>query len=340
MISKRMTRGLTLLVGAFVASVSAAQGVVNVYSARHYPSDDALYQRFTEQTGIEVKLLEAKSDELLTRLRSEGSRSPADVFIAVDAARLQRAEEQGIFQPVSSSELNIDVPESLRHPEGLWFGLTTRARVIFASRERVDDSVTLDYEDLATPEWKGRVLVRSSSNVYNQSLVASMVETVGADAAEAWCRGIAENFARSPQGGDTDQIRALAAGEGDVAIANHYYYMRMLVGSESDRAAAAKVRLIFPNQDDRGTHINICGAGVVATAPNRANAVRFIEFLLSEEAQGAFAAGNHEYPVANNAEPDPTLQKLGEFKADAVNVTALGRNNAEAVKVMDRAGWR
>ncbi|MEL6497135.1 MAG: Fe(3+) ABC transporter substrate-binding protein [Planctomycetota bacterium] len=336
----RLVRGFVALVCSAVASGIAAQGVVNVYSARHYPSDDALYERFTEQTGIEVRLLEAKSDELLTRIRNEGDASPADVFIAVDAARLQRAEDQGVFQSVSSSEIDADVPESLRHPDGLWFGLTTRARVIFASRDRVGDDVTLDYEDLATPAWDGRVLIRSSTNVYNQSLVASMIETVGAEQAEAWCRGIVANMSRRPQGGDTDQIRALAAGEGDVAVANHYYYMRMLVGSEADQAAAAKVRVIFPNQDNRGTHVNICGAGVVANAPNRENAVRFIEFLLSDEAQRAFAAGNREYPVANDVEPSQALQDLGEFKADAVNVSALGRNNTEAVKMMDRAGWR
>ncbi len=328
------------LLAWIVASPAIGQGVVNVYSARHYDTDRSIYERFTEETGIEVNLLEAKSDELLTRLRSEGDASPADVFIAVDAARLQRAQDQGVFQPISSGEMDIDVPESLRHPEGLWFGLTTRARVIFASRERVGDDVTLDYEDLAKPEWKGSVLVRSSSNVYNQSLVASMIETLGADATEAWCKGLAQNFARKPQGGDTDQIRALAAGEGDVAIANHYYYMRMLAGSESDRAAAAKVRVIFPNQGNRGTHVNICGAGVIATAPNRENAIRFIEFLLSDEAQRVFASGNQEYPVANGVEVDPTLKLLGQFKADTVNVAALGRNNAEAVRIMDRAGWR
>ncbi|MEO1534757.1 MAG: extracellular solute-binding protein, partial [Planctomycetota bacterium] len=276
----------------------------------------------------------------LARLRSEGTRSPADVYIAVDAARLKRAEDQGVFQPVSSGELAADLPEALRHPEGLWVALTTRARVIVVSRDRVDESVELNYEDLSSPAWRDRVLVRSSSNVYNQSLVASMIATVGTEATEAWCRGLVGNLARKPQGGDRDQIRAVAAGEGDAAIVNHYYYMRMLTGSDADREAAGKVRVIFPNQDDRGTHINICGAGVVSTAPNRANAIRFLEFLLSADAQEGFASGNQEYPAANDVAAGPALHSLGPFKADTVNIAKLGEHNTEAVKIMDKAGWR
>ncbi|MEO0632389.1 MAG: extracellular solute-binding protein, partial [Planctomycetota bacterium] len=299
-----------------------------------------LYDQFTAETGIEVNLLEASSDQLLARLRSEGDRSPADVYIAVDAARLKRAEDQGVFQPVSSGELAADLPEELRHPEGLWVALTTRARVIVVSRNRVDESVELNYEDLASPAWRDRVLVRSSSNVYNQSLVASMIATVGADEAEAWCRGLVGNFARKPQGGDRDQIRAVAAGEGDAAIVNHYYYMRMLTGSDADREAAGKVRVVFPNQDDRGTHINICGAGVVSTAPNRANAIRFLEFLLSSDAQESFASGNQEYPAADGVPAGAALDSLGPFKADTVNIAKLGEYNADAVKIMDKAGWR
>ena len=324
-----------------VESADANRGVVNVYSARHYDTDDALYQRFTELTGIRVNVIEGRADELLVRLRQEGTLSPADVFIAVDAGRLFQAEQQGIFQPASSELLEELVPASLRHPEGLWFGLTKRARVLVVSRERVpDDVVALDYEDLALPAWRGRVLVRSSSNIYNQSMVSAMIATQGQEQAQAWCRGLAANFARRPQGGDRDQIRAVAAGEGDVAIVNHYYFARMLTGSEADREATAKLRVIFPNQDDRGTHVNISGAGVVRSAPNRENAVRFIEFLASAEAQHALASNNQEYPVAEGISITPELQGLGSFKADEVNARQLGSNNAEAVRTMDRAGWR
>ncbi len=333
-------RSLMASAVAVLAWCAAGQGVVNVYSARHYDTDRAIYDRFTEETGIEVNLLEASSDQLLARLRSEGEASPADVYIAVDATRLKRAEDQGVFQPVSSGEIDAELSESLRHPEGLWFGLTTRARVIVVAKDRVPADAKIDYEDLAKPQWKGRVLVRSSSNVYNQSLVASMIEALGVEATEAWCRGLVANFARKPQGGDRDQISAVAAGEGDAAIVNHYYYMRMLTGSEAEREAASRVRVMFPNQDNRGTHINICGAGVVANAPNRENAVRFLEFLLGDEAQRAFASGNQEFPAATGAPVDPALAALGEFRADEVNVAALGEHNAEAVRLMDRAGWR
>lgn len=326
---------------AATAVTAEQQPVVNVYSARHYDTDDELYKRFTEQTGIQVRVIEGKSDELLARLKREGEFSPADVLITVDAGRLHKAVEEGVFQPIESTDLEARVPATLRHPDGLWFGLSKRARVLAVSRERVDDSVTqLNYEDLTKPDWKGRVLVRSSSNIYNQSMVASMIATDGPEAAQAWCGALVENFARRPQGGDRDQIAAVAAGEGDVAIVNHYYYARMLTGTPQEQEAASKVRIIFPNQDERGTHVNISGAGVVRNAPNRENAIRFIEFLASEEAQQVFAGGNQEYPVVEDVSITSVLSELGPFRSDSVNATDLGVYNREAVMIMDRVGWR
>ena len=329
---------LATMFGSF--TTTHANEVVNVYSARHYDTDDELIKQFTAETGIEVNIIEGKSDTLLARMTQEGDLSPADVFITVDAGRLRMAEDQGVFQPVRSKALEASLPASVRHPDGLWFGLTKRARVIVASKERVPADLELDYEDLVKPEWNGRVLIRSSANIYNQSLVASMIAAGGESGAEAWCRGLVANLARPPQGGDTDQIRAVAAGEGDVAIVNHYYLARLVGGKPEDREVADKVRVIFPNQDDRGTHVNICGAGVVKTAPNRENAIRFIEFLASEPAQRRFAEGNQEYPSMKNVPTSEILAGFGRFKADRLNASELGANNKKAVQVMDRVGWR
>jgi iron(III) transport system substrate-binding protein len=343
-----MTARATLLsiliagIGLFLTPSPAAAdaGEVNVYSARHYDADDALYERFTDETGIRVNVIEGKSDELIARLEREGRLSPADLFITVDAGRLHRAVERGVFQPIDSATFASRIPATLRHPDDLWFGLTKRARVIVASTERVPADAQLDYEDLADPAWRGRVLVRSSSNIYNQSLVASMIASEGAEAAEAWCEGLVRNFARRPQGGDRDQIRAIAAGEGDVAIVNHYYYAQMLEGGDADRQAASKVRVIFPNQDGRGTHVNISGAGVVKGAPNEENAIRLLEFLASDESQRTLAAGTQEYPVVEGVSLTSTLEALGGFRSDGINASRLGEFNAEAVRMMDRAGWR
>jgi iron(III) transport system substrate-binding protein len=332
---------LATLIAIGWSSVGLAQENVNVYSARHYDTDDAIYKKFTEQTGIEVKLLEGDSDALIARLEREGRRSPADVFITVDAGRLHQAEDRGLFQSVDSAVLRERVPKNLRHPQGLWFGLTKRARVILYSKDRVDPKEIAAYEDLADPKWKGKLLIRSSSNVYNQSLVASLIETLGEPAAQRWCQGVVANLARPPQGGDRDQIRGVAAGVGDVAVANHYYFARMLESDDpSDREAAAKVGLIFPNQDGRGTHVNISGAGVTRFSPNRENAVKFLEFLSTAEAQQVFAAGNYEYPVVKGVKKSPVLDRFGSFKEDAVSAHVYGENSDNAVRLMDRAGWR
>ena len=315
-------------------------GVVNVYSARHYDTDEDLYSQFFEQTGIEVNVLEGESDELLERIQAEGENSEADIFITVDAGRLWRAEEAGILQAVDSAVLDESIPESLRHPEGFWFGLTKRARVIVYNVDTVDPAELSTYEALAESEWEGRVCIRSSGNIYNQSLLGSMVETIGPEATEAWVEGLVGNLARDPEGGDTDQIKAVAAGQCDVAIANHYYWARLAKSDDADnQAVTQQTAVFFPNQGDRGTHVNISGAGVVATAPHPDNAVAFLEFLVSPEAQTVFAEGNNEYPVVTGVEIDPIVAELGEFKVDSLNVAAYGRNNLEALRLADRAGW-
>ncbi|MBF2087813.1 MAG: Fe(3+) ABC transporter substrate-binding protein [Synechococcales cyanobacterium K44_A2020_017] len=324
------------------ASAPASDGeVVNLYSSRHYDTDNSLYEGFTEETGIEVNLIEGDADELLERIKSEGANSPADVYMTVDAGRLWLAEQEGLLQPVESDVLTAAIPENLRHPDGLWFGLTTRARVIVYNKDTVDPSELSTYEDLADPKWQGRVCIRSSGNIYNLSLVGSMVETMGEEATQDWVEGLVSNLAREPEGGDTDQIKAVASGQCDVAIANHYYWARLAKSEDAaEQAVAEQVGIFFPNQDDRGTHVNISGAGVLAAAPNPENAIAFIEYLVSPEAQEIFAAGNNEYPVLEGVNVDPIVSELGNFKVDAVNVASYGRNNPKVVEIVDRAGWK
>jgi iron(III) transport system substrate-binding protein len=347
--------GVALMVGACSSQVqpnaseageaTQATGAqsVNVYSARHYDADDALYASFTEETGIKVNVIEGKPDELIERLKSEGANSPADVFITVDAGNLWRAQEASLFQPINTSTLQQAIPENLREPSGLWFGLTTRARVIVYNTSAVQPEALSTYEALAEPRWKGRVCIRSSDNVYNQSLVGSMIETNGAEKTTAWVKGLVANLARQPEGGDIDQIKAVSSGLCDVAIVNHYYWARLAKSSEAeDRSAVANTALFFPNQgeNDRGTHVNIGGAGVLVNAPNKDNAIAFLEFLVTPEAQKIFADGNNEYPVVQGVELDPIVAELGQFKIDTVNVAAYGRNNPEVVKIVDQAGWK
>ncbi|MDX5377098.1 MAG: Fe(3+) ABC transporter substrate-binding protein [Halomonas sp.] len=328
------------LAGSALASTAIAEEI-NLYSARHYDSDEKLYQAFTEETGIEVNLLEGDSDQLIERIQREGVASPADVMITVDAGRLWRAEQDGVFQSVESDVLAERLPESMRHPEGKWFGFSQRVRAIYYNPENVDPSEITSYEDLADPRWEGEVCIRSSNNIYNQSLLASLIEHHGEEGAEEWAQGVVNNMARDPEGGDTDQIKAVAAGECDLAVGNHYYYVRLLESEDAaDREVADKVGILFPNQDDRGIHVNVGGAGVVATAPNRENAIRFLEFLASDEAQEIFAAGNYEFPVVEGVKMSETLESWGEIKKDDLNVSILGENNPEAVRIFDRVGWR
>ncbi|NYS59854.1 Fe(3+) ABC transporter substrate-binding protein [Vreelandella salicampi] len=329
-----------VLVGSAFASTALADEL-NLYSARHYDSDERLYTAFTEETGIEVNVLEGDSDQLIERIQREGVASPADVMLTVDAGRLWRAEQEGIFQGVESDVLAERLPESMRHPEGLWFGFSQRARAIYYNRENFDPSQISAYEDLADPQFEGGVCIRSSNNIYNQSLLASMIAHHGEEGAEEWAQGVVDNMARDPEGGDTDQIRGVASGQCDLAVANHYYYVRLLKSDDDDdREAARKVGIIFPNQDGRGAHVNVGGAGVVEGAPNRENAVRFLEFLSSETAQEIFASGNNEFPVVDGVKKDPVLESWGNFKKDNLNISELGENNPEAIRIFDRVGWR
>ena len=317
------------------------QKVLNLYSSRHYETDEALYSDFTRKTGIRINRIEGGEDALIERIRNEGARSPADVMITVDAGRLWRAEEEGIFQGIESDVLAERLPEAMRHPEGKWFGFSQRVRAIFYNPENIDPSEITSYEDLTDSRFAGEVCIRSSNNIYNQSLLAMMIEHHGAAGAEEWAQGMVNNFARPPEGGDTDQIRAVASGECDLAVANHYYYVRLLNSDDAaEREAAEKVGILFPNQNGHGIHVNIGGAGVVEGAPNRENAIRFLEYLASDEAQEIFAAGNYEYPVVDGVTMDAALESWGEFKKDNLNVSVLGENNPEAIRIFDRVGWR
>ncbi|MCC0178300.1 Fe(3+) ABC transporter substrate-binding protein [Waterburya agarophytonicola K14] len=311
-------------------------GQVNIYSARHYNTDDELYEGFTEQTGIKVNLIEGKDDELIERIKSEGTNSPADILITVDGGRLWRADQAGIFAPVKSAILTEKIPEHLHHPGNLWFGYSKRARVIMYNKDKVNPTDISSYEDLADPKWKGKILVRSSSNIYNQSLVAGMIEEKGEEATAEWIKGLIANLARPPQSNDTGNIEAVAAGLGDVTIANTYYLARY----EDNPEVFSKIGVIFPNQSDRGTHVNISGAGMLANAPHQEQAIAFLEYLATPKAQEFFALGNNEYPVVEGTPSNSVLQSFGEFKEDTNNVSAYGKNNADAVKIMDRSGWK
>lgn len=326
---------------AMTPTAWAQEKVVNVYNARHYGTDEILWQAFTAKTGIRVNVVEGSHDELIQRLVAEGENTPADVLITVDAGRLAFAAGKGLFQPVTTPVLEKSVPAHLRHPEGLWWGLAMRARVIVYAKDRVDPSELRDYEDLADPKWRGRVLVRSSTNIYNISLVGALLAAHGPDKVEEWCRGLVANMARPPQGGDTDQIHAVAAGVGDVAIVNSYYFARLAASEKpEERAIVDKLGLIFPNQDDRGTHVNITGAAVTRYAPHRDNAIALLEYLVSPEGQRYFADVSLEYPVNPELAPHPVLSSFGSFRQDTLNAARYAELADQAVKIMDRCGWR
>ncbi len=344
----RLSRAAALTICAVLAmpATAVAASEVNVYSSRQEVLIRPLLDAFTEETGIVVNMVSGSADALLERLKREGINSPADILLTVDVGRLIRAREAGALRAVSSETLVQAIPAQYRDPEGYWFGLSVRARVIFYAPERVSAGALSDIEGLAGPEWRDRICVRSSSNVYNQSLLASLIAHNGAEAAEDWARKVTANMARTPQGGDRDQIRAVAAGQCDVAIANTYYYARML-GSEQagDREVAAKVRLFWPNQGTdgnagRGAHVNISGAGVTASAKNPDSAVAFLEFLTGEEAQRMYAEVVMEYPVRPGVAPSEVVGSFGSFKADDLNLATLAVHSAEALRIFDRAGWR
>ncbi len=336
---RRLIAGLALGLG--LAATPALAEELNIYSSRHYPSDELLFGKFKEETGITVNLVQGGAAALVERIKLEGENSPADIFITTDAANLWRAQEAGLFQPVTSDHLKKVIPAQFHEPTGLWYAFATRARVIVYNKEKVKPSDLSTYEALTAPEWKGRVVSRSSNNEYVQSMTAALIAHIGEEKTEAWAKGIVANFARAPKGGDIDQIRAVAAGEADVAIVNHYYFARLLASDKpEDKATTDKVAIFFPDQDSFGTHINVSGAGVTAHAPHKEAAIKFLEYLASPEAQEIFAHANNEFPILDGVAPSSIVQQFGPFKRDTLPIAALGENNAEAVKLLDRAGWR
>lgn len=326
---------------ASLATVSQAQEkVLNLYSARHYQTDEALYTNFTKQTGIKINRIEGKEDELLERIKNEGANSPADILLTVDAARLAKAHELGLFTPVASKKLESRIPAHLRTDD--WFSFSTRARVIIYNRMSVKAEEVQNYDDLANPKLKGKVCSRSGSHPYNLSLMSSIIANQGEAKAEEWARGVVANFARAPKGGDTDQIKAVAAGECQVAISNTYYIARLLRSTKpEEQKMMEKVGVVWPNQATSGTHINVSGAGVLKTAPHKEAAVQFLEYLASDEAQRYFADGNNEWPAVESVKvANPALDALGKFKADKLPVKNLAMYQAKAQMIFDRAGFK
>ncbi|RFC54642.1 Fe(3+) ABC transporter substrate-binding protein [Brumimicrobium aurantiacum] len=322
-------------------AVEEKQQVVNVYTHRHYEPDQEIFQLFEDQTGIEVKVINASADELIQKMKMEGAQSPADVLITVDAGRLHRAKEQGLLQSIESDVLESSIPAYLQDVDNQWFGLTKRARIIVYAKDRVKPEELSTYEQLVSEKWDDKILVRSSSNIYNQSLMASIIANDGEETALDWAKGLVDNMARSPKGSDRDQVKAVVAGEGDLAIVNSYYIGKLLNSADEEEVNVAKqVGIFFPNQEGRGAHINVSGAGVAKHAPNKENAIRFIEFLIGEEAQQIFTVANYEYPVLESVAPSADIQAWGEFKEDTLNLTKLGENNKKAVLLFDEAGWK
>ena len=335
-----MFRVATASTLALALALPVSAGEVNLFSARHYDTDFAIFEAFTAATGITVNLIEASGDELMARIEAEGVNSPADLLWTVDAGRLHTAVERGLFQPTQSAVLEAAIPEGLRHPDGLFYGVTTRARVIYynVADGRPDNVST--FEDLGNPDLGLTICMRTSSNIYNLSLMAEIIEVHGEEVAEQWATGLLGNLARRPQGGDTDQIRGVAAGECDLAIANSYYWGRLQVSQNpADREAAARVLPIFPNQDNRGTHMNISGLGVLTHAPNPENAVAFIEFLASPTVQSILADQNNEWPVVEGVTIAGPMRDWSDFKRSSTNVAVFGTNQARAITVWDRVGF-
>lgn len=345
-----MTRGLKLLVAALAATMTATaitacsgggDDQVNLYSSRNEGLIKPLLDEFTAETGIRVNLLTGSGDGLLSRLQSEGQNSPADLFLTVDAGALHRAKQADLFQPVQTAALSQKIPTHLKDQDHHWYGLSMRARPVFYSLERVQPEEITDYMNLADPIWRGRICVRSSDNIYNQSMVAALIDHHGETATEEWARGLVANFARSPVGGDRDQIHAVSSGVCDIAIANTYYFGGMINSdSSTNQDTVSKVGIAWPAQDSYGVHVNVSGIGLLKHARNEENAKKLMEFLASKESQTWYAEANSEYPVNPEAEWSQTLQSWGEFKADDISMSVLGENNAAAVRLMDRAGWR
>lgn len=321
-------------------AAAAADGVVNIYSSRHYDNDEKLYAGFEQATGIKVNRIEDNADVLIERMKSEGRNSPADVFIATDAGRLWRAEEAGLLQPAPSELIEARIPEHFRHPDGLWTGYSKRARIIFYDKDDVA-APPETYDELADPKYKGMICTRSSSNVYMLSLLASIIENEGEAAAETWAQGVWDNRARDPQGGDTDQLKGIVSGECEIALSNHYYFVRGVADTVPGLTGETdKIGWVFPNQETTGTHVNISGAGMAANAPHPDTAIAFLDYLASPEAQTYFAAGNYEFPVVDDVEEAGPVADLGSFKEDTMNLSKLGENQALAQEIYDRVGYK
>jgi len=330
-------------VTSFGAAPAFAQDkVLNLYSARHYNTDEALYSNFTKATGIKINRIDGGEDALLTRIKAEGANSPADVFLTVDAGRLWVADQEGVFAPVDSKILNERIPAAYRLASNTWFGFSTRARVILVDTAKIKAGEISTYEDLADPKWRGQICTRSGSHVYMLSLLSSIIENDGAAKAEEWAKGVNANLARQPKGGDTDQIKAAAAGECAIALSNTYYIARMLKSDKAeDRATMDKLRVVWPNTNGRGVHMNVSGGGVLKNAPNKDNAVKFMEYLASDDAQAYFANGNNEWPVVASAKvKNEALDSMGTFKADTLNMIALGKNQRQAQEIVNRVGYK
>jgi iron(III) transport system substrate-binding protein len=345
--SRPITHLMAALAALLVAAqpVAAQEKVLNLYSARHYQTDEALYSDFTKATGIKINRVEADDAGLLARLKAEGSASPADVILLVDAARLWRGEQDGLFQPVKSAVLDGRIPATLRGADAgqgaQWYGMSTRARIVVYDKNRLRPGDVDTYDKLAAPALKGQICIRSGSHPYNLSLFGSVLERLGPQATEAWLKGVVANLARDPKGGDTDQIRAVASGECGVAVTNSYYFARLLRSNRpEDKAVVERVGVMFPNQAGAGTHVNVAGAAVARHAKNRAEAVAFLEYLASDSAQRYFADGNNEYPVVAGAAPNAALASLGRFKTETVPIAKVGANTAQVQQMLDRVGFK
>jgi iron(III) transport system substrate-binding protein len=338
---------LTVVAGIVFAAFASPEGraqdkVLNLYSARHYQTDNALYDNFTKQTGVRINRIELGDEQLLQRLKTEGANSPADVVLLVDAARLWRAQIDGLFQPVQSKVLDERIPANLRSNDGTWFGFSTRARVIVYEKSRLKPADVDTYEKLADPKLKGMVCTRSGSHPYMLSLIGAMIERNGEGKTEEWARGMVANMARPPRGGDTDQIKGVAAGECGVALTNSYYWLRLVRSADpKDKDVVSKVGFVWPNQATSGTHINISGGGVARNAPNKSSALLFLEYLSGPQAQAYFADGNNEWPVVKGVKTDnAALAALGVPKFENVTISTIGKNQIAAQRILDRVGYR
>ncbi len=334
------TRMILAAIVAAVATGAVAEGELNLYSSRHYDTDERLYSDFTDLTGITINRIEGKADELIARMEAEGANSPADILLTVDTSRLERAKDAGVLQSIDSDVLESRVPSALQDADNQWFGFSQRARIIFYDKTDVTNP-PLDYVSLADPAYKGQVCHRSSSNVYSQTLLSAVIENHGAEAAKGWAQGVVDNFARAPQGGDTDQLRGLVSGECDISISNTYYFARAIRKDVDglDQDAMDNIGWVFPAQNAEGAHMNLSGGGVAANAPNKENAIKFMEYLASDPAQQYFSAGNDEYPAVPGVGLSPSVAALGLFRPDAVDLSKVAKNVPAAQAIFNEVGW-